>query len=132
MHIHFLDPYRPRFSLIHRLDPRVKFVLALALILTTALTPMGAWPVYILLFSIVLSVELLSELGVRFVLAYAAGEGGGHVQSLILAAILIVTAVIVYAAGLIADLIAANRILLEEIRMRQLRNEANEGLRVTA
>lgn len=71
-------------------------------------------------------------LGVRFVLAYAAGEGGGHVQSLILAAILIVTAVIVYAAGLIADLIAANRILLEEIRMRQLRNEANEGLRVTA
>jgi glycosyltransferase involved in cell wall biosynthesis len=70
-------------------------------------------------------------LGVRFVFAYAEGEGAGHVQSLILAAILIVMAVIVYAAGLIADLIAANRMLLEEIRMRQLRNEVNAGLRIT-
>jgi cobalt/nickel transport system permease protein len=72
MHIHFLDPYRPRPSLIHRLDPRVKFVLTLAFIFTTALTPMGAWPVYILLFSIVLSVEMLSELGVGYVLKRAA------------------------------------------------------------
>jgi cobalt/nickel transport system permease protein len=71
MHIHFLDPYRPRPSLIHRLDPRVKFVLTLAFILTTALTPMGAWPVYILLFSMVLSVEMLSELGVGYVLKRA-------------------------------------------------------------
>jgi cobalt/nickel transport system permease protein len=71
MHIHFLDPYRPRPSPIHRLDPRVKFVLTLAFILTTALTPMGAWPVYILLFSMVLSVEMLSELGVGYVLKRA-------------------------------------------------------------
>jgi glycosyltransferase involved in cell wall biosynthesis len=62
-------------------------------------------------------------IGVRFVLTYLAGEGEGHVQSLILAAILIVMAVITYAAGLLADLIAANRVLLEEIRMRQLRSE---------
>jgi cobalt/nickel transport system permease protein len=68
MHYHFLDPYRPRPSLVHRLDPRVKFILALAFILVTALTPPGAWPVYILLFSIVLSVEVLSELGVGSVL----------------------------------------------------------------
>jgi cobalt/nickel transport system permease protein len=40
----------------------------LAFILVTALTPPGAWPVYILLFSIVLSVEVLSELGVGNVL----------------------------------------------------------------
>ncbi len=68
MHTHFLDPYRPRSSPVHRLDPRVKFVLALAFILVTALTPAGAWPVYILLFSIALSVEVLSELGVGSVL----------------------------------------------------------------
>ncbi len=68
MHVHFLDPYRPRESLIHRLDPRVKFVLTLAFILTSALTPFGAWPVYVLLFSIVLSVQVLSELGVGYVL----------------------------------------------------------------
>jgi len=62
-------------------------------------------------------------IGLRFLLAYLAGDGQGHIQSLILASILIVMAVVTYAAGLIADLIAANRVLLEEIRMRQLRSE---------
>jgi glycosyltransferase involved in cell wall biosynthesis len=68
-------------------------------------------------------------IGLRFLLAYLAGEGQGHVQSLILASILIVMAVVTYAAGLIADLIAANRVLLEEIRMRQLRGEVEAGVR---
>jgi cobalt/nickel transport system permease protein len=72
MHVHFLDPYQPGSSLVHQLDPRVKFVLTLAFILTTALTPVGAWPVYILLFSLILAVEILSELGVGFVLKRAA------------------------------------------------------------
>lgn len=72
MHAHFLDPYQPRSSPIHALDPRVKFVLALAFIFTCALTPEGAWPVYILLFALVLSVELLSDLGVGYVLRRAA------------------------------------------------------------
>lgn len=67
MHIHFLDPYRPRASLIHRLDSRVKFVLAVAFILTTALTPPGAWPIYVLLLSVALAVEVMSELGIGYV-----------------------------------------------------------------
>ena len=71
MHAHFLDPYQPRPSLIHRLDPRVKFVLALAFILTAALTPQGAWPVYVLLFSMAVSIEVLSELGVGYILKRA-------------------------------------------------------------
>jgi cobalt/nickel transport system permease protein len=71
MHIHFLDPYRPRESTIHQLDPRVKLILTLAFILTVALTPIGAWPVYILLFSIILSIEILSQLGVGYVLKRA-------------------------------------------------------------
>jgi cobalt/nickel transport system permease protein len=68
MHIHFLDPYRPHDSLIHKLDPRIKLVLALTFILTNTLVPNGAWPVYILLFTIILSVEILSEVGVSYVL----------------------------------------------------------------
>lgn len=68
-------------------------------------------------------------IGLRFLLAYLSGDGQGHVQSLILASILVVMAVVTYAAGLIADLIAANRVLLEEIRMRQLRSEVEAGLR---
>ena len=68
MHVHFLDPYRPRDSLIHRLDPRIKLVLAVAFILVNALIPAGAWPIYILLLATILCVEVISELGVSFVL----------------------------------------------------------------
>jgi cobalt/nickel transport system permease protein len=71
MHISFLDPYRPRQSLIHALDPRIKFALALMFIFTVALTPIGAWPVYILLLSLALSVVMLSNLGLGFVLKRA-------------------------------------------------------------
>ncbi|MBI5880051.1 MAG: cobalt ECF transporter T component CbiQ [Chloroflexi bacterium] len=72
MHAHFLDPYRPRISPIHALDPRIKFVLAVACILTAALMPLGAWAAYLLLFAVVLSVIILSELGVRYVLGRSA------------------------------------------------------------
>lgn len=63
----------------------------------------------------------------RFLLLYLNGEGQGHIQSLVLAAVLLVTAMVVYAAGIIADLIAANRVLLEDIRMRQLRAEVERA-----
>lgn len=72
MHIHFLDPYIESRSLIHSLDARVKFVLAVAFIFAVALTPSGAWPVYMLLFALALAVEVLSELGIGFVLKRAA------------------------------------------------------------
>jgi len=68
MHIHFIDPYRPLTSPIHLLDGRVKFVLAVTFILTASLTPAAAWPVYILLTALMLSVEILSELGIGYVL----------------------------------------------------------------
>lgn len=68
MHIHFLDPYKPRLSLVHELDPRIKFILTVAFILTTALTPPAAWPVYILLLAVVWAVAMLSELGLSIIL----------------------------------------------------------------
>lgn len=68
MHVHFLDPYEQRPSLIHRLDARVKLILTLAFILTVSLTPVGAWAFYLLLLAIALSVAVLSELGIPFVL----------------------------------------------------------------
>src|SRR5512137_2576058 len=68
MHVHFIDPYHPGDSPIHRLDPRIKLLLAIFFILTNALLPTSAWPVYILLLALILSVELLSELGVSYVL----------------------------------------------------------------
>lgn len=72
MHAHFLDPYRPRPSAVHALDARVKFSLAVGFILATALIPPGAWAAYVLLLALVLSVEVLSELGVGYVLKRAA------------------------------------------------------------
>lgn len=71
MHVHFLDPFRQGRSPLHQLDPRVKLVLALAFIFTTALTPFGAWPVYILLLAAIVSAVLLSELGLGYVLKRA-------------------------------------------------------------
>lgn len=71
MHIHFLDPYRPLKSPIHSLDARIKFVLTVAFILTASLTPVAAWPVYILLLAVMLAVEILSGLGISYVLKRA-------------------------------------------------------------
>jgi cobalt/nickel transport system permease protein len=68
MHVHFLDPYHPGNSPIHRLDPRIKLLLTVVFILTNALLPTSAWPVYIFLLAVILSVEVLSELGVGYVL----------------------------------------------------------------
>jgi cobalt/nickel transport system permease protein len=68
MHIHFLDPYRERHSVIHALDPRVKLVFTLAFVLTMALLPVGAWPVYVLMLTLSLSITVLSELGLQYVL----------------------------------------------------------------
>jgi cobalt ABC transporter, permease protein CbiQ len=68
LHVHYQDPYRPGRSLIHALDARVKLLVTIAFILTVALIPPGFWPVYILLLSLIISVEILSEIGVVYVL----------------------------------------------------------------
>lgn len=55
-------------------------------------------------------------LGIRFVVYFAIGNGEGHIQSLILASTLIIIAVLAGVIGLLADVISANRKLLEEIQ----------------
>jgi glycosyltransferase involved in cell wall biosynthesis len=66
-------------------------------------------------------------LGLRFLYDYVVNGGAGHIQSVILSAILIVSAMIVFVAGILSDLIAANRILLEELRTRQLQSEVESS-----
>jgi glycosyltransferase involved in cell wall biosynthesis len=68
-------------------------------------------------------------LGLRFLTYYLIGDGAGKVQSLILAATLVISAMIIYAAGILADLTAANRLLMEEVRMRLLRGEIEDANR---
>jgi cobalt/nickel transport system permease protein len=67
MHLHALDTYRPGISPVHKLDSRVKLVCAVAFIITAALTPDGAWPAYVLLTALSLSLVVASGLGVGFV-----------------------------------------------------------------
>ncbi len=57
-------------------------------------------------------------IGVRFLFEYARGHGQGHVQSLILAAILMIGSMLFFMLGLLADLISVNRRLLEDLRTR--------------
>lgn len=55
---------------------------------------------------------------VRFLIYYFMGQGGGHIQSLILAAILFVVGFQVLVLGLVADVISFNRRLIEETLLR--------------
>ena len=58
----------------------------------------------------------------RFGYFYIIGQGQGHVQSLIISSILILIAFIIFLLGFLADLIARNRRINEEIvyRMRKM------------
>lgn len=69
---------------------------------------------------IVLSVPGLL-LGARFVYHFLGGDGDGHIQSLILASLLLVLAALAGMCGLLADLISTNRKLLERINQQILR-----------
>jgi glycosyltransferase involved in cell wall biosynthesis len=62
-------------------------------------------------------------LGARFLFHYVTDGGAGHVQSLILAALLLGLGVFLVVAGLIADLMAVNRVLLEGLDGRVRRIE---------
>ena len=60
----------------------------------------------------------------RFLLAYWAGEGDGHVQSLVLGGALLTMGFLVFVSGLLSDLISHNRqlseITLEKVRTIEL------------
>lgn len=59
---------------------------------------------------------------VRFLLFYLQGSGDGHIQSLVIGGALLVLGTMVALMGVIADLIAANRKLIEMslVRLRQI------------
>ncbi len=62
-------------------------------------------------------------IGVRFLVFFLAGSGGGHVQSLILGSLLMGMGFQVIVLGVLADLIAVNRKLLEGINWRSQKIE---------
>ncbi len=65
-------------------------------------------------------------LGIRYLYFLTIGQGGGHIQSIILAAVLWIVGFQVFLIGLVADLIGFNRKIIEEIlyRVRKLEMES--------
>ena len=59
----------------------------------------------------------------RFVVAYVGGDGAGHVQSLIFGAVLFNAAVVLFALGIIGDLLYGQRIMIQRIFERVRRVE---------
>jgi glycosyltransferase involved in cell wall biosynthesis len=66
--------------------------------------------------------------GLRFVYYYLIGEGGGHVQSLILAALLSGIGAQTVLVAFLADLVSVNRVLLEKIKY-MLRDQCGDKKR---
>lgn len=68
-------------------------------------------------------------IGCRFLFFYLLGVGGGKIQSLILASVLLIIGFQLLVIGLVADLISSNRRLIEDILLRikkmELKSEKN-------
>ena len=73
----------------------------------------------------------IAALGVwiRFIVAYADGSGKGHVQSLILGAVLFNAAMLLAALGVIGDLLAAQRVMTQKTFERVRRIELELGIK---
>ncbi|MEM7131204.1 MAG: glycosyltransferase family 2 protein [Chloroflexota bacterium] len=68
-------------------------------------------------------------ISVRFLYFYLLGSGSGHIQSLILAAILLIVGFQTVLIGILADLIGFNRKMLEEMMLRLRTIEADQNNR---
>ncbi len=66
-------------------------------------------------------------LGGRFLNYYWQGGGGGHIQSLILAAVLLLVSFQTMLLAILADLQSVNRRLLEDLQQRERARRAGEG-----
>lgn len=61
--------------------------------------------------------------GLRYIYLYTIGEGGGHIQSVIFAALCLILSAVVIMMGFLAELIATNRKLMERVDVRVQRIE---------
>jgi cobalt/nickel transport system permease protein len=66
MHSDAFDRYHHENSALHRLDPRIKVVVAIAFILSNALLPDGAWLAFALAWLFLILANALSELGLGY------------------------------------------------------------------
>jgi len=66
-------------------------------------------------------------LGIRFLYYFFNNEGQGHIQSLILSAVLLGMGFQTFLVAFLADLLSANRKLMEDIRYRLYKSDRNDS-----
>src|SRR2546430_3643622 len=72
-----------------------------------------------------------AAIGARFLWYFFQGDRGGHVQSLILAAVFLIVGFQTMLIGLVADLISVNRRLSEEVLIRLKRMRSSERVQTS-
>jgi glycosyltransferase involved in cell wall biosynthesis len=65
---------------------------------------------------------------IRFLVLFAQGNGNGHIQSVVLGAVLLIAAMLLAALGVIGDLLAAQRLLSQRTYERVRRIELELGI----
>ncbi|MCK0128882.1 glycosyltransferase family 2 protein [Erythrobacter sp. F6033] len=88
-----------------------RFIMSQGMTITRAYTTFNALRVFTLLGAALTLVGLLPM--ARFVWFFANGQGDGHIQSLVIGGALLTVGVLVATLGILADLIATNRKLME-------------------
>jgi hypothetical protein len=68
-------------------------------------------------------------IGLRFIYFYITSGGSGHIQSLILTAVLLIVGFQVFILGLVADMIGSNRRLIEDAlyRLKKMEHSQSSG-----
>lgn len=76
-------------------------------------------------FTIVAAVPSLIGIlvGIRFLVFYFNGNGTGHMQSLMLACTLLIIGFVTFVIGMLADVISANRKILEDVQYHLKKQE---------
>ena len=64
---------------------------------------------------------------IRYLSLFVAGKGGGHLQSLLLAAILLIMTFLLWVLGIMADLISANRKLIQELLYLSRKKQSDQS-----
>lgn len=62
-------------------------------------------------------------IGIRFLTYYCAGRGNGHTQSLMLSCTLLIIGFVTFVIGMLADVISANRKILEDVQYHVKKQE---------
>lgn len=66
-------------------------------------------------------------IGIRFLVYYFTGRGSGHTQSLMLACTLLIIGFVTFVIGMLADVISANRKILEDVQYHLKKQEYDKG-----